>query len=449
MRSDAGEQDGKSIATSSPSGTGMTARCGSDAATSGSDARRARAPSGWAPRLARWTRRAKPSREDDPKATRALAADPAGEPVDSPREVGPRREGAGSQIGPYTLLEKIGEGGMGVVYLAEQVKPVRRRVALKIIRPGMDTEQILGRFDAERQALSLMDHQHIARVLDVGTTDAGRPYFVMELVSGVPITRYCDANRLAPLDRLKLFIPVCEAIQHAHQKGIIHRDVKPSNVLVTLYEGQPVPKVIDFGVAKAIDQRLTGNTMVTQVGQVVGTLEYMSPEQAELGAVDIDTRTDIYSLGVLLYELLTGSTPLPRSTLRQRPLSQVLGQIRDQEPVRPSRRLSDGTSELETVAAQRRTEPSRLPKLVRGELDWIVMKAIEKDRTRRYASANGLARDVQRFLVGDPVEAGPPSATYKLRKLAQAPGGARRSGGVCSGAGHRDGRQHLGSSSPP
>ena len=208
----------------------------------------------------------------------------------------------------------------------------------------MDTEQVLGRFEAERQALSLMDHQHIARVLDVGTTDAGRPYFVMELVSGVPITQYCDANRLAPRDRLKLFIPVCEAIQHAHQKGIIHRDVKPSNVLVTLYEGQPVPKVIDFGVAKAIDQRLTENTMVTQVGQVVGTLEYMSPEQAELGGVDIDTRTDIYSLGVLLYELLTGSTPLPRSSSATAPLSQILGQIREQEPVRPSRRLSEPES---------------------------------------------------------------------------------------------------------
>ena len=217
----------------------------------------------------------------------------------------------------------------------------------------MDSDQVLGRFEAERQALSLMDHQHIARVLDVGTTDAGRPYFVMELVNGVPITQYCDANRLAPRDRLKLFIPVCEAIQHAHQKGIIHRDVKPSNVLVTLYEGRPAPKVIDFGVAKAIDQRLTEKTMVTQVGQIVGTLEYMSPEQAELGGVDIDTRTDIYSLGVLLYELLTGSTPLPRSTLRQRPLSEILGRIREQEPLRPSRRLSDREATLTTVAAQR------------------------------------------------------------------------------------------------
>jgi eukaryotic-like serine/threonine-protein kinase len=358
----------------------------------------------------------------DKGATRADGCDTVAEHDESLSRSGCRGEGAGTLIGPYTLLQKIGEGGMGVVYLAEQVKPVRRQVALKIIRPGFESSQFLGRFEAERQALSLMDHPHIARVLDVGATDSGRPYFVMELVHGVPMTQYCDANRLTPQDRLKLFISVCEAIQHAHQKGIIHRDIKPSNVLVAIHEGQPVTKIIDFGVAKAIDSGaggLTERTMFTQVGQIVGTVEYMSPEQAELGGVDIDTRTDIYSLGVLLYELLTGSTPLVRSTLRDRPLTEILGRIREQEPVRPSRRLSGPDDTLTLVAAQRQTEPARLAKLVRGELDWIVMKAIEKDRTRRYASASGLARDVQRYLDGDAVEAGPPSATYKLSKLAR------------------------------
>jgi tetratricopeptide (TPR) repeat protein len=305
---------------------------------------------------------------------------------------------------------------MGTVFMAEQEKPVRRKVALKVIKPGMDSAQVVARFEAERQALAMMDHPNIARMLDVGTTDTGRPFFVMELVRGVPITEYCDANHLTPRERLELFVPVCQAIQHAHQKGIIHRDLKPSNVLVTLHDGVPVPKVIDFGVAKAIDQRLTERTLFTQFGAVVGTPEYMSPEQAGMSGLDIDTRSDIYSLGVLLYELLTGGTPLQRARLRQAAFSEVLRRIREEEPPRPSTRLST-TEELPTIAVNRKTEPAKLARLVRGELDWIVMKCLEKDRTRRYETANGLARDLQRYLADEPVEAGPPSAGYRLRKL--------------------------------
>ena len=302
----------------------------------------------------------------------------------------PITEVPGTRIGPYRLREKIGEGGMGVVYLADQEKPVRRRVALKIIKPGMDTEQVVIRFEAERQALALMDHPSIARVFDAGATDTGRPYFVMELVKGVPITDYCDTVFLTPRERLELFIPVCQAIQHAHQKGIIHRDVKPSNVLVTMQDGRPVPKIIDFGIAKATEQRLTERSLFTQHGTIMGTLEYMSPEQAEMSAMDVDTRTDVYALGVMLYELLTGSTPLERSRLRDSGYAEILKRIREEEPPKPSTRLSDSRERLPSVAAQRRTEPARLTKLLRGELDWIVMKAIEKDRTRRYETANGL-----------------------------------------------------------
>jgi serine/threonine protein kinase/WD40 repeat protein len=327
-------------------------------------------------------------------------------------------EGPGSQIGPYKLLEQLGEGGMGVVYLAEQHQPVERRVALKIIKPGMDTRQVIARFEAERQALSLMEHPHIAKVLDAGTTESGRPYFVMELVSGVPITKYCDERRLTLRQRLELFIPVCQAIQHAHQKGIIHRDLKPSNVLIAEYDGQAVAKVIDFGVAKATGPQVTEGTRYTELGQIVGTLEYMSPEQASLNQLDIDTRSDIYSLGVLLYELLTGSTPFDQRRRRPAAFDELLRIIREVDPPRPSSRLS-ACDALPSIAASRGAEPARLKRLVRGELDWIVMKALDKDRNRRYETANGLALDLQRYLANEPVLACPPSQAYLLRKFVQ------------------------------
>ena len=281
---------------------------------------------------------------------------------------------------------------MGAVFIAEQEKPVRRRVALKVIKAGMDSAQVVARFEAERQALALMDHPNIAKVFDAGTTESGRPFFAMELVKGVSITQYCDQSRLSPRERLALFIPVCQAIQHAHQKGVIHRDIKPSNVLVTLIDARPVPKVIDFGVAKAIDQRLTEKTLFTQFGSIVGTLEYMSPEQAELSGMDVDTRSDVYALGVLLYELLTGTTPLEHERLRDAGFGEILRRIKEEEPPRPSTRLSGSGERLASIAAVRGTEPARLTRVVRGDLDWIVMKALEKSRTRRYESAGGFAR---------------------------------------------------------
>jgi serine/threonine protein kinase len=321
-------------------------------------------------------------------------------------------------IGPYKLLQPVGAGGMGTVYMAEQTHPVRRMVALKVIKAGMDSRQVLARFEAERQALALMDHSNIAKVLDAGATPEGRPYFVMDLVKGVPITRYCDERRLNPRERLELFIPVCQAVQHAHQKGIIHRDLKPSNVLVGLYDGMPVPKVIDFGVAKAAGPKLTEATLFTGFGTVIGTPEYMSPEQAQLDNLDIDTRSDIYSLGVLLYELLTGTTPLDRRRLKEAAILEVLRIIREEDPQRPSTRLST-TEELPSIASCRNVEPRKLSGLVRGELDWIVMKALEKDRSRRYETANSLAADLRRCLNDEPVTACPPGAWYRLRKFAR------------------------------
>ena len=332
----------------------------------------------------------------------------------------------GGVIGPYKLVEVIGEGGMGTVWLAQQQEPVKRLVALKVIKAGMDSKSVLARFEAERQALALMDHPHIAKVLDAGATREGRPYFVMELVKGVPITKFCDERRLTPRERLELFVPVCQAVQHAHQKGVIHRDIKPSNVLVALYDGRPVPKVIDFGIAKAAGQPLTEKTLVTGLGAVVGTPEYMSPEQAELNQIDIDTRSDVYSLGVLVYELLTGTTPIQRKRMKEAALLEVLRLVREEEPPRPSTRLST-TDELPSIAARRHTDPARLTKLVKGELDWIVMKALEKDRTRRYETANGFAMDVQRYLAGEAVQAVPPSAGYRLRKFAR-----RNKGGLAT-----------------
>jgi serine/threonine protein kinase len=327
----------------------------------------------------------------------------------------PPTEGPGTLIGSYKLLQQIGEGGMGTVWMAEQQQPVRRLVALKVIKPGMDSAQVVARFEAERQALALMDHHNIARVFDGGATEGGRPYFVMELVKGVPIGRYCDEQRLTPRERLELFVPVCQAVQHAHQKGVIHRDLKPSNVLVAPYDGRPVPKVIDFGVAKATGQRLTEQTLFTAFGSVVGTLEYMSPEQAELNNQDIDTRSDIYSLGVLLYELLTGTTPLDQERLKKAGFLEVLRIIREEEPPRPSLRLST-SRELLPASARRQAGPAELAKVVRGELDWIVMKALDKDRARRYETARDLARDLERYLRDEPVEACPPSVAFRLRK---------------------------------
>jgi|GEM_PF-3888559 len=325
-------------------------------------------------------------------------------------------ERPGTLIGSYKLLQQIGEGGFGIVFMAEQTEPVRRKVALKLIKPGMDTRQVIARFEAERQALAVMDHPNIARVLDAGTTEFGRPYFVMELVRGIPITQYCDENNLPIRERLVLFATVCQAIQHAHTKGIIHRDIKPTNVLVTRLDGQPLVKVIDFGVAKAMGQQLTDRTLFTEFAQMIGTPLYMSPEQAELSGTDIDTRSDIYSLGVLLYELLTGSTPVSKEQLKQAAFDEIRRIIREDEPPKPSTRISTAEA-APSIAAHRHTEPAKLARLVRGELDWIVMKALEKERGRRYETASAFAADVLNYLADEPVLACPPSVGYRLRKF--------------------------------
>ena len=328
-------------------------------------------------------------------------------------------ERPGTVIGPYKLMEQIGEGGMGLVFVAEQQHPVRRKVALKVIKPGTDTRHVIARFEAERQALALMDHPNIARVLDAGETASGRPYFVMDFIRGEPITEYCDDNQLTSRERLELFLQVCQAVQHAHQKGIIHRDIKPSNVLVMSNDGTAGVKVIDFGVAKAIGQQLTDKTVYTQIAQLIGTPLYMSPEQAGQSSLDVDTRTDIYALGVLLYELLTGTTPFDKDRLRAAAYDEIRRIIREEEPQKPSTRMSTLAQAGTTLSSQRKSDPKRLSQLFRGELDWIVMKALEKDRNRRYETASAFAADVQRYLKDEAVQACPPSAGYRLRKFAR------------------------------
>jgi WD40 repeat protein/serine/threonine protein kinase len=341
-------------------------------------------------------------------------------PTEATIDFPPIAERVGTIIGPYKLLEQIGEGGFGVVFMAEQTSPVRRKVALKIIKPGMDTKQVIARFEAERQALALMDHPNIARVFDADATESGRPYFVMELVRGVPITEYCDLKKLTPSKRLKLFVDVCRAVHHAHQKGIIHRDLKPSNVMVTMHDDRPVPKIIDFGVSKAISCQLTEKTLFTAYGQMIGTPMYMSPEQAQLSGLDVDTRSDVYSLGVLLYELMAGATPFDEATFKQVGFDEMRRMIREDEPLPPSAFVCTLKGEFLTTLADLRTvDPGKLSPCLRGEVDWIVMKALEKDRNRRYDSANSLAEDIERYLNDEPVQACPPSALYRFRKFAR------------------------------
>jgi non-specific serine/threonine protein kinase/serine/threonine-protein kinase len=340
------------------------------------------------------------------------AADPL--PAFLPDTAGER---AGDTIGHYKLLQELGEGGMGTVWMADQLEPVRRKVALKVIKLGMDSKQVVVRFEAERQALALMDHPGIAKVLDGGMTAGGRPYFVMELVKGVPITDFCDESKLGIRARLDLFRDVCAAVQHAHQKGIIHRDLKPSNVIVTLHDGKPVPKVIDFGIAKATNQELTQKTLFTEYAQILGTPEYMAPEQAAMSGLDVDTRADIYSLGVLLYELLTGTKPFELKTLLDRGYEEILRTIREVDPPRPSTRASTGHDDTGRISLARQLAEGQLGRALRGDLDWIVVKAMEKDRARRYETANGFAEDIRRFLEDEPVTASPPSAVYRIGKF--------------------------------
>ncbi len=364
--------------------------------------------------------RVEAKRDDMLAALRGIPPLEASSPQNIRRDSNPpRTEIEGDWIGPYRLVKKIGEGGMGVIYLAEQEQPVRRRVALKVIKPGMDTARVIERFEAERRALAVMDHPNVARIFDAGVTLEGRPYFVMELVHGPSITSCCDDARLTADERCRLFVAVCRAVQHAHQKGVIHRDLKPSNVLVTTVDGKLVPKVIDFGIAKAIDQTAIERSLFTHFGSFVGTLEYMSPEQAAPEKFDVDTRSDVYSLGVLLFELLTGSTPLRAERLREHGYAEALRRIKEEETPKPSTRLEDSRESLGSIAAARGVEPMRLMKAIRGEIDWIVLKSLEKNRRRRYDSAGEFADDLERFLAGEPVRACPPTLAYRLSKFAR------------------------------